>query len=111
MKAHEIKLQEERCLRYRALQTIRDDIQAALDAVTKPWPDTGPCGQGPFTGNTRESRQVSTMHIWFTKTRGGACAVDMTIGNMHIEAHELGRALEAMLRAKIETLNAEMDKI
>lgn len=110
MKEREVKEQMARITKYRELEKVRDQIRSALDAVTKPWP-TGPCEQGPFTGNTRESRQVRTMRIWFTATRGGAEPVDLEIDHMHIEAWELGRAIQSMLQAKLDLANAEMEKI
>lgn len=110
MKASEVKEQEERIRQYRALEKVRDEIHAAIDAVTKPWP-TGPCQQGPFTGNTRESRQVDSMTIQFSRTRGGSEAVSTEIRNMHISAWELGAALKTMLEARWALVQAEMEKI
>lgn len=110
MKEHEVKEQMERITKYRALERVRDEIYTALKAVTEPWKN-GPCEQGPFTGNARESRQVRSMHIQFTATRGGAAAVNMEITNMHIEASELGEALQAMLLSKLEAVTAEMERI
>ena len=111
MDEQEVKMQMGRVTKYRELEKVRDEIYAALKAVTEPWKDTGPHGQGPFTGNTRESRQVESMHICFTPTRGGAPAVNMSISGLHIEAWELGRAIEAMLRAKLEPINATIAKL
>lgn len=111
MKHNELKEQLARITKYRELEKIRNEIAAALKAVTEPWKDTGPCGQGPFTGNWRESREVRHMRIWFSETRGGAQAVDLQIGSMHISASELGRTLEAMLRAKLDVVDAEMAEI
>ena len=110
MDEQELKMQMGRVTKYRELEKVRNEIYAAIKAVTKDQKD-GPCGQGPFTGNTRESRKVRSMHICFTATRGGAPAVDMDIGDMHIEAWELGKAIEAMLWAKLEPINAEIAKL
>jgi hypothetical protein len=110
MTEQEAKEIMERVCKYRALEKVRDEVRTALEVITQPWTD-GPCGQGPFTGNTRESRQVSQMTIQFTATRGGSPAVSVDIYKMHIEAHELGRALKEMLGAKLEAINAEIEKI
>ena len=111
MKENEVKEQTARIIKYQELERIRNEVLHALSVVTRPWVDTGPCGQGPFTGNTRESRRVDRMLIEFTATRGGACAVSTDIVNPHIEAWELGRVLESMLREKLKTINAEMEKL
>lgn len=110
MKETEITELESRIVRYRKLEKYRDQIRTALDAVTKGWED-GPCGQGPFTGNYRESRQVKLLSIEFTATKGGSVAVDYEIDNLNIEASELGRFLEIALRSKLEAINAELEKI
>jgi hypothetical protein len=107
----EVKEQMGRITRYRELERIRNEMYAALTKVTEDWKGIGPSDQGPFTGNTRESRRVRSMHVWFTKTQGGADAVDIEIPTMHIEASALGQSLASMLRAKIASIEAEMEKI
>lgn len=111
MNSQEQKLQLERTETYSRLEKKRDKLYAALEAVTADWKGVGPCDQGPFTGNARESRQVESMHIKFTPTRGGAPAVELEIKNMYIEAYELGNALKEMLQDKIDQINAAMKKI
>jgi len=103
-------MQETRVAKYRALDHTRNEIYAAIKAVTEDDP-SGPCGQGPFTGNMRESRQVASMMLHFSPTRGGAPAVDMSVAHLNIEASELGRFIEARLRAKLELVNAEIEKL
>lgn len=110
MKAHEAEEQTARLLKYRQLEGILAEIRAALETVTEPWPN-GPCGQGPFTGNTRESRRVKFMHIEFTETRGGAPPASVTISPLHIEASALGVHLANMLREKMTLIRGEMEKI
>lgn len=110
MKENEVKQQMARITQFRALERQRDEIYAALKKVTEDWKE-GPHGQGPFTGNTRESRQVNSMHIRFSMTRGGADSVEIDIQGMHIEACELGQCLSRMLQAKIDELNAAMEKL
>jgi hypothetical protein len=110
MKEQEVKTQMARISKFRELEKVRDEIYAAIEAITKDQPD-GPCGQGPFTGNTRESRQVQSLHFVFTPTRGGASAVEMKISGLHIEAWGLGKALESMLREKLAEITAAMEKL
>lgn len=101
---------EKRISRFRELEKLRSEMYSALDMITAGDP-TGPCGQNPFTGNTRESRQVLDMTIVFSPTRGGAPPVKMTISNPHIEASGLGQALQSLIRAKIALVTQEMDKV
>ena len=110
MKEQDVKESMARISKYRALETLRDEISLALKKVTEPWAE-GPSGQGPFTGNTRESRKVRSMIIRFTETLGGAAGVELEIPKMHIEAWELGQALEAMLREKLNAVNDAMEKL
>lgn len=110
MNEQEAKLQEERLQKYRELAFLRGQLYSALQIITEPHKE-GPCGQGPFTGNTRESRQVRELQVFFSSTRGGAPAVELNIPNLNIEAWELGRALESILRAKIKLIGVEMEKI
>lgn len=110
MKELEVKEQMARISKYRDLEKVRDETDFAIKQLTEPW-ESGPCGQGPFTGNTRESRQVRSIHIWFSPTRGGAPEVDMCIRGLRIEAWELGKDLEAMLQVKLDAIHAEMEKL
>lgn len=111
MTRQEAKLASDRVQKYNTLQAFRDKVQAALDTVTEDWKEKGPCGQGPFTGNTRESRRVVSMHICFTHTLGGAPPVEMEIEGMHISAWDLGMYLERELRKKLDEIDAERLKI
>lgn len=101
MKSTEVALQEKRLKQYRALVEIRDELDAALRGIATP----------PFTGNWRESRQVQSLTIQFTATRGGAPAVAMGLQDIHIEASDLGRALEILLQAKLTEVNGTIEKI
>lgn len=96
--------------KYKKLKDALGLAYSALEKFTKDWPH-GPHGQGPYTGNTRESRQIKSMTIQFTPTRGGSEAVEDSITDMHIEAWEVGRALAGMIKKRIETIEAEMEKI
>lgn len=96
--------QSERLKKYNQLTTLRTRIYKAIQTITENDPN-GPHGQGPFTGNTRESRQVESMRIQFTETRGGAPPVEIWISDLNIEACELGRELEKLLRAGLVPIN------
>lgn len=106
----EAKKQEERLAKFRELDARRREINEALHKLTRPWP-AGPCEQGPFTGNTRESRQIASLQINFTRTRGGASEVSERLDNLLVEACEFGGMLQAMLRKQLAALDAEIDKL
>ena len=110
MTSQEVNIQQTRIEQWNKLNALQNDIFAAIKQLTENRPD-GPCEQNPYTGNTRESRQVIWMHIGFTKTRGGANAVEDHLSNLNLEAYDLGRALEGMLREKLKKVQAEMDKL
>ena len=111
MKIEELRVQQQRLERYQKLAAIRQEIQTALDIIKEPWTETGPDGQGPFTGNTRESRKVLSVKIQFSATLGGACPVSIEIPAMPISAWDLGRALEGLLRAKLAEYDVAMGEI
>jgi hypothetical protein len=110
MNAAEFKQQQDRIAEYQRLREYRDEVQKCLDAITEPDSD-GPCGQNPFTGNTRESRRVTRIAFDFSPTRGGAPEVSRSLNYPHIEAHALGIALADMLRAKLSEVDAKITKL
>jgi len=109
MNYQEAQQQSARIALYRKLEARREQIVAAIAAIQEKW-DTpekkGPCGQGPFTGDTRESRRVRDITIYFTQTRGGAEGVTATLRELHIEAFEFGHYIISAL----EKQRAEIDK-
>jgi len=112
MTSQEAKLHSERVIHYTALEASLNKAYDALKALSNDgWKETGPCGQGPFTGNTRESRQVISMSIKFSATRGGAEPVSQELENLNIEAWDFGKAVESMLRKRIEIISKEMDSV
>ena len=110
MNEQEAKLQSDRVEKFRKLDAVKTQIREAITKITEDCP-TGPNGSGPFTGNTRESRRIQSMHLKFTATRGGAHAVELEIPELYIEANELWRAVEAMLRAKLKLVIEEIEKL
>lgn len=110
MTAQEKQQQQKRIEEMTKLEKVLEGLYSALRAITEDWPD-GPHGQNPFTGNWRESRQVLEVSIKFTATRGGAAPTQIDIPAMYIEASDMGIDLQHRLRARIETIEKEMEKI
>lgn len=110
MTEQEAGLQRNRIVAFNKLDELRQKTYAALKIVTEPWKD-GPSGQGPFTGNTRESRKVHSMQINFTATRGTSPAVELKIYDLDIEASELGQFIEAQLRTRLKDIDEAITKI
>lgn len=106
MKEEDVKEQEKKISKYRELETIRSDARAALSIVADPQE-----GKNPFTGNTRESRQVISMTLHFTATRGTSPTVNTTIPELYIEAYELGVFLKEQLKKRLDKINAEMEAL
>ncbi len=111
MKTHEALEQEMRIEKYRILESIRTDITKAIDKINEPWPDTGPHGKGPFTGNSRETRKVKSLTIAFSKTLGGSAPVEIEIHNLYIPAPEFGEILEILLKEQLEIVNREIEAL
>jgi hypothetical protein len=99
--------QSARLSKFNELTSRRKEIREALKLLTEPDPN-GPCGQNPFTGNTRESRKVTDLQFGFTQTRGGAPGITLSVYDLNIRASDLGRAIEEMLRAELASVTKEM---
>lgn len=110
MKAQQVSEMESKIVKFRALEKRQNEIYGALKMLTKDDPE-GPCGKGPFTSNTRESRRIESLSICFTKTRGGAKATSMSIENLFIEAWEFENAIESMLRKQLKEVQGAMEDI
>ena len=57
MKASDVELLEYKVKRFRKLEKRRNELVELIEAITGEDPN-GPCKQGQFTGNARESRRV-----------------------------------------------------
>lgn len=101
MSPKEAEQQLLRLEQYNALTKESAKIVSTLNTLTRNDPD-GPCQQGPFTGNYRESRTVETCRFFFSKTKGGAPAVDLTIHGIDVEACEIKDFLEGKLRKRLD---------
>lgn len=110
MTAEDVKREQSRIENFNRLNEVAQRTRWVLDEITKSDP-TGPCQQGPFTGNTRESRQIKSLHIEFTQTRGGSAPVKMTLDDLYISAPDLGRYLQNALKDNLARVTAEMEKI
>lgn len=103
-------LQEQRLSKYQKLKALRGKYRDALHVVTVNDPE-GPHGQGPFTGNTRETREVLTMNLTFSKTLGGANMCGMQIEFPGIPAYDLGKFLKQQLEMKLNEIDKEIENI
>lgn len=83
----------------------RNLITYAMSELRRDHPD-GPRGSGPFTGNTHESRQIESLSIKFTRTRGGSPPVSLSIDDLFVEAYEFSQ----FLLGKLQTQRDEIDK-
>jgi hypothetical protein len=115
MNEHEVSHQKKRIENYDRLCERRSEIREALDLVTghrRIAPDTNPKDVNfPFTGNTRETRRVLTLNIDFSSTLGGSTPMSLRLDDLNIPAGELGRFLEARLKAQIDAINQEIEKL
>lgn len=107
MNAAEIKTQTARISQYRQFEERAGEIRAALAAMKEPKVLTS----GPFTGNTRESRDVERLDIHFSPTLGGSPAVNISLRYLNVSASALGRWLETELEKQLENVQADMAKL
>lgn len=110
MNTEDARYQKDRLEKYDKLQALYEKSSEALSKVVENDP-AGPCGQGPFTSNTRESRSVDAIRIWFTSTQGRSPAVELTISHLDISASALGRFLESELRSKMKQLHERIEAL
>lgn len=108
MTANEVEATEKKIAEFRKLEERRFEIDDAIRLITEDWKH-GPCGQGPFTGNTRESRQIKKLDFHFTPTRGGAPACDLSVDDLFIEAPEMERVLVEMLKKQRAKITVAME--
>jgi hypothetical protein len=108
----EAALQRQRLARFSQLEAIQKELYELIQRI-KEDDVNGPCGQGPFTGNTRESRKIRRIEIYFSKTRGGAEEVDkrMNLECLLLEAFDFGKELEAKARARLAIVIKEIEAL
>jgi len=110
MNDQDYNISEQRNAKYKKLREEKAEIYETIRLITEN-DKNGPDGQGPFTGNTRESRQIKSIHINFSRTRGGTVEVDKFVGPLNIEAWEFKEFLESKLRAKLKIIEEEIEKL
>ncbi len=106
----EANIERNRLAKYNELFEARKLTYESLCAIRADDPH-GPHKQGPFTGNTRESRNVVSLHIKFSTTKGGAPAVDMFIGPLNISAWQFGQSIAAMLEERLKELDKAIEEV
>lgn len=107
MNEKELIEQEKRLNRYRGLRRMANELQCALDHLSKPWPE----GTHPFDANAKEPRAVTGLRIFFSASRGGAAPVTMDLTTLNIDAPDFGQAIETLIRKKLHLINAEIEKL
>lgn len=105
------KLLQEKIARFRKLADRRAQLQNTLNSIFADDPN-GPCEKGPFTGNTRESRQLKSMRIYFTATKGGAEETSRELFNLEgFGAYEFGQLLHTQVKIQINMIDEEITKL
>ncbi len=105
MENHELSQMRLRIERYEQLQkrlVQLDDIREVMNS------EFGHHKQTAFTGNTRESRDVSTVSINFTHTKGGEPPVSMNLNHLNIPATTIGLFLAGEIAEQRAKLVAEI---
>lgn len=110
MTHNESEQQKKRLAEYDRLSQAAQGFRDALNKIEADDPD-GPCGQGPFTGNTRESRDVLSLEVFFSRTKGGSAPVKKYLDGLKLGAWKLRALLAEDLREKIKTLEAAIEAI
>ncbi len=110
MKSHEVVALRKKLVEFNALEERLKVVRELMHKIQADDPD-GPCGQGPFTGNTRESRRADGLVINFTKTLGGSPAVSMSLMGLNIPAGKFEQFLLTELKIQEEKLTKSMDEI
>lgn len=87
----------ERLAKFSALTARLGEISATIQKMSTPEADA-PCGQTPFTGNTRESRRLESVLLCFSSTLGGSPPVNLTLEKLKIPAGQIGSFIETALQ-------------
>jgi len=110
MTESEARTIESKVALFRKFYEKREELFKLMRELTEGDPD-GPCGQDPFTGNTRETRRVNAITIEFSKTLGGDPEVKYHYSGFSISAYDLGQFLKLRVQDGIETLTKEIEKL
>ena len=109
MDQRDAKQLELRLKAYRTLETRYKELRKAMEQLTTNRPDD-PNMTGPFTGNMMESRQIDSIDISFTATRGGSPPCEMSLHDLGIEAYEFKNHMMTLLGDKLNEVQKEMEK-
>lgn len=104
----ELQIQRTRIETYAQLRDRADGLRAALAALDTPF---GTHKQSAFTGNTRESRRIAEMKIWFTRTIGGEAPVDLALSPLDVPATEVGALLRNLLTKELAAVRQQMETL
>lgn len=110
MKPHEAVEQRARLERYEVLEKRRAEICKVTHELQRDW-EHGPRKQGPFTSHMRESRRVEGVKLYFTKTQGGADAVELTLGNLFVEAYDFSMWLRAEMQKQLDEIDKQLEML
>lgn len=107
MTQKELEDSEQRGRKFRALEKERVDLWAALEILN----GGGTGGKSPFTGNTRESRLVKSIHIKFSKTLGGAAEVETEISDLNIAAWDFAEVLKLTVKTRLAVIKTQIEEL
>lgn len=113
MDAREAAQQKLRIEKFTRLDSARYSIYATRKKMNEKSGEEGTVRShsSPFTGNTRESRNIVSLKISFSPTCGGEPPRELELTDLHIPAWALGDAIEKLLSTRLAQLNAEIEKL
>lgn len=113
MNSQEAKLLEAKLTKFNLLAAARSALYSTRDKMRQKSgePGTVQSHDKPFTGNTRESRHVTSMKIGFSATLGGEPPVELELHYLNVPAYELGQAIEKLIGDRLAQFEAEMEKL
>jgi hypothetical protein len=104
MTDQEAKQQATRVEKYRSLNERLTQLLDLREQI-------GTENASPFTGDYRESRQVQSLKIKFSKTRGGAPASDLTLSFLGINAYDFGQFLRKSIETQLAAIREEITQL
>lgn len=97
---------ESKISKFRELQAEEKKLYAAIENVSASY------SESPFTGNWREARRVTKLHLYFSGTNGGAPSTDVPVPiSPGIDAFELSNFLKEALTRKLHTVQKHMKEL
>lgn len=111
MTKHEAQFQKERLERFNKLTQEEKDCYRVIRELERDRPEDEGCRKTPFSGDTRENRNIRKIEIYFTETQGGAPATDATIDLVAVNAYHFRKWLESTMRERIKEIEEELSKL